>query len=289
MKKWIFVLSTLVLLPAIAMCKTTGSCAPTDEDGSEIGTCTWTLDGDTLTFSGRGPMKDYGRIKQGPSNQSTTDAPWNDRDPSFDTGSLYQIRNVVVEDGITSVGKNALFAASMITSITIGDDVKTIGDHAFYYCQARNVQLGKNLETIGNNAFHTNRITNLVLPDKLKEIGGSALWGVLDESIVLPASVESVDLGLPVYHQLHLYCEEKNEQFCKDIITKNNNNSYYSQYSANLSYETYEKKGDRYIFGGTAYKSIADYYNNEPVKRIYTIEEANRVAGDKNRVSIRYR
>jgi len=51
MKKIFFILSTLVLLPATAMCKTSGSCAPLDEDGDEIGSCTWTLDGDTLTFS----------------------------------------------------------------------------------------------------------------------------------------------------------------------------------------------------------------------------------------------
>ncbi len=279
---------TLILVATLMLAKTslaaqTGSCAPLDEDGNEIGTCTWTLDGDTLTFSGRGPMKDYGTIKQGPYNLNTTDAPWNDRDSSFNTGSLYQIRNVVVEDGITSVGNNALSAASKITSITIGDDVKTIGDHAFYYANGAslsllNLDLGKGVETLGPSSFHSSKITNLVLPDKLKKIGGYALWDVLDENIVLPASLESMDLGLPWYNLKTLYCEEKNEKLCQDIINATKNNSYLSKYSENLSYETYTLKGDRYIFGGTAYKSIADYYNNEPVKRIYTIDEATRLS-----------
>jgi len=284
-KKYLCLILCLLSSPSFAA--TSGSCAPLDEDGNEIGTCTWTLDGDTLTFSGRGPMKDYGTIKQG--GYGTTDAPWNDRNADLNAGSLYQIRNVVVENGITSVGNNALSAARNITSITIGDDVKTIGQDAFYFCQAENVQLGKNLETIEADAFHSNNITNLVLPDKLKEIGSYALWGVMDENMVLPASVNTVAVGLPVHHQLHLYCEEKKEQFCKDIIERNNNNSFLSKYSENLSYETYTLKGDRYIFGGTAYKSIADYYNNEPVKRIYTIDEANQAAGKTNTFSIRYR
>jgi len=280
---------TLILVATLMLAKTslaaqTGSCAPLDEDGNEIGTCTWTLDGDTLTFSGRGPMKDYGTIKQGPDNLNTTDAPWNDRDSSLNTGSLYQIRNVVVEDGITSVGANVMSAAYRVKNIIIGDDVKSIGNDAFYVSGAKNVQLGKNLETLGDEAFHENRITNLVLPDKLKEIGSYALWGVFDENVVLPASVEKVARGL---HSSKVYCEKQQEALCQDIVSRHLNDSFLAP--RNLSYETYEQKGDRYIFGGTAYKSIKDFHNNEPVKRIYTIDEANQVAGKTNSFSIRYR
>jgi len=293
MKKYVLILSTLMLLPATVMAKTSGSCAPTDENGNEIGTCTWTLDGDTLTISGKGPMKGYGTVKQGDYN--TTDAPWNDRNSNLNTGSLYQIRNVVVEDGITNVGDNFMSGAYKVSNVKIGDGVISIGNSAFYAANVwaltgLNVEFGKNVETIGANAFHSAFVAGLVLPEKLKTIGSYAFWGLKDKELILPSSVKTVGAGLPVHHGLKVLCDSSNEALCQSIENGVNNNSSLSKYAQNLTIGTYEKKWDRYIFDGLAYKSLKDYYNHEPVKRIYTVQEAIKVSKPTgNRVSIRYK
>ena len=57
MKKWVFVLGLVLSFNAYA--QNSGSCAPTDENGFEIGSCHWTLDGGNLTISGEGPIRGY--------------------------------------------------------------------------------------------------------------------------------------------------------------------------------------------------------------------------------------
>ena len=50
------------------------------------------------------------------------------------------------------------------------------------------------------------------------------------------------------------------------------------------------KQNAPFIVGGKFYASLDDLAQGKYIpKRIYTIDEANRVAGEKNRVSIRYR
>ncbi|MBR1915234.1 MAG: leucine-rich repeat domain-containing protein [Alphaproteobacteria bacterium] len=80
------------------------------------------------------------------------------------------------------------------------------------------------------------------------------------------------EVGGKYYATLDLFangaaCTDKKN--CEDILSSN---------------------GNPFKVGSKVYNSIADFANGNYVKhRIYTIEEANFVAGDKNRVSIRYR
>ncbi|MBR1915683.1 MAG: hypothetical protein IJ830_04525, partial [Alphaproteobacteria bacterium] len=54
--------------------------------------------------------------------------------------------------------------------------------------------------------------------------------------------------------------------------------------------EILNSNGQPFKVGSKIYNSIQDFANGNYVKhRIYTIDEANRIAGDKNRVSIKYR
>ena len=55
---------------------------------------TWVLDSGTLTISGTGSMDDY---------QSSSDQPW------YKEGVSKDIKTVVIEDGVTSIGKFAFY------------------------------------------------------------------------------------------------------------------------------------------------------------------------------------
>lgn len=79
---------------------------------------------------------------------------------------------------VTAIGKNA-FKNAKITKVTMGDNIETIGDNAFYGCKKiKTVKIGKNVKTIGNKAFYKCTVlTKVSLPSKVKTIGTSAFYG----------------------------------------------------------------------------------------------------------------
>ena len=61
---------------------------------------------------------------------------------------------VIIPNGIESIGDGAFEDCVNITSIKISDSVTTIGDGAFYYCIAlKNITIGKSVTNIGDEAF----------------------------------------------------------------------------------------------------------------------------------------
>ena len=319
MKKILFSLSLILSFNAHA--QTSGSCAPLDENDQPIGSCQWSLNGDTLTISGTGPMKDYSTLTQ--NGFATTDAPFNDRNSDKDTGSLYQIKNIVIENGITNIGNNFMAGALHVENLQMADSVKSIGEQSFYLSAWEvdhpTLSLSKNLESVADYGLYGWQ-TEIELPNTLKSLGLASLSGLQNTSIIIPDSMESIsssafegysaskltslvlpqklidENGLDINALCNskistLYCPQGKETFCADYVNsaKTQSSCYGGSVAEDLSYETYRKEGDRYILGNQPYKSIADFYNNKPIRRIYTIEEANFVAGDKNRVSITYR
>ncbi len=80
----------------------------------------WSLDieTDALTISGSGAMGDYASY--------SSYAPW--------YNSRSYIKTVIIEEGVTSIGKYVFYNCSSLESITIPDSVTSIGDYAFHGC-----------------------------------------------------------------------------------------------------------------------------------------------------------
>ena len=80
---------------------------------------TWSLDTDTgvLTISGTGDMYywDYPDYVPWYSNRSS-------------------VKTVVIGDSVTSIGDDAFYRCTGLTSVTIPDSVTSIGEFAFYNC-----------------------------------------------------------------------------------------------------------------------------------------------------------
>ena len=84
----------------------------------------WTADTDagTLMIKGNGAIKDYKLWDTGP----WVGGPW--------TAYNKDIHTLILEDGITKIGKNAFSGMDYIQEVIIPDSVTGIGEMAFAYC-----------------------------------------------------------------------------------------------------------------------------------------------------------
>jgi hypothetical protein len=104
----------------------------------------WTLEGGltatlvdgTLTISGNGAIPDY----------TLNGSPWKN--------SINSINNVVIQEGVTSIGQNAFADLYKMTSITIPNSMASIGSMAFYNCHALpSITIPSSVASIGDYAF----------------------------------------------------------------------------------------------------------------------------------------
>ena len=145
----------------------------TESDG-----LTWTLDADgTLTINGTGAMKNYDYD----SNQSPV---YNNSD----------VKKIVIEDGVTSIGYSTFSYCSSLTSITIPDSVTSIGYAAFSYCRSlTSITIPDSVTSIGSHAFYNcTSLTSITIPDGVTSIGDSAFSNCGLTSITIPGSVTSI-------------------------------------------------------------------------------------------------
>ena len=137
---------------------------------------TWNLSEDgTLTISGTGDIPGSG------------DAPWFSRS--------YEIKKVIIKDGVTNIGNNAFFDYPALTSVEIPNSVTSIGESAFFQCtRLTSVTIGNSLTRIGKHAFENCvALLSVEFPNSLTNIEESAFVNCFVlTSITIPNSVTSI-------------------------------------------------------------------------------------------------
>lgn len=80
---------------------------------------------------------------------------------------------------VTSIGNKAFYKNTKLTSVTIGNNVKSIEDYAFYGCKnIKTLKIGKNVDIIGNSAFRKcTKLTSVTLPKSIDSLGKNAFYG----------------------------------------------------------------------------------------------------------------
>ena len=143
----------------------------------------WSLDNEgTLTIYGTGPMENlytyYGYLSIPPL--------W--AEYASDT------TKVVIESGVTSVGKYAFEGYHTLKSVTIPSSVTTIEANAFYECTSlSNIIIPDSVTIIGAGAFEEcTAITSITIPDSVTSIGIHAFEDCALTSIAIPSSVTSI-------------------------------------------------------------------------------------------------
>lgn len=105
-----------------------------------------------------------------------------------------EIPNEIEGLPVISIRYGAFFNCS-ITSITLPDNIKNIGESAFFRCyKLLDVKLGNSVTSIGNYAFsNCENISNIILPDSVENLGVNAFYSCSSLSnITIPASVTSI-------------------------------------------------------------------------------------------------
>ena len=137
---------------------------------------TWNLSEDgTLTISGTGDI---------PGSEG---APWFSRS--------YEIKKVIIKDGVTNIGNNAFFDYPALTSVEIPNSVTSIGESAFFQCmRLTSVTIGNSLTRIGKRAFENcTALLSVEFPNSLTNIEESAFESCAAlTSITIPNSVTSI-------------------------------------------------------------------------------------------------
>lgn len=142
-----------------------------------------------------------------------------DSDAGYPGNSLCRnIHSVTIPESVISIGKYAFARCSSLTSLKLGENIKTIGDHAFYYCiKLESVTIPQSVTFMGDRAFtgcaqlnsltindaaisigdwtfdECYKLTTLSLGEKIKTIGDYAFYDCrILNNVTIPQSVTSI-------------------------------------------------------------------------------------------------
>lgn len=245
------------------------------DDTAYTGTCGENLTYDfdqttgTLKISGIGDMTDY--------YYSSSASPWKEFKNS--------ITNVIIQDGVESIGRDAFYECSAIKSVDIASSVKcinyqafenctslgaidipssvkTIEHSAFYSCTSlSSVTLSEGLEKIEYSAFQNcNALYNVEIPESVFFIGSKAFQRGWGPNIVLRSS-----MGGPAYY----YAQNENNR-----VVFESNGKYFKgggKCGDNVNYEFDAETGTLVISGtGEMYDYTSSNWGSESDAPFFT-------------------
>ena len=149
------------------------------------GTCgdnlQWKLtDEGVLTITGTGKMKDWDYFN---------DSPWHENE---------SVKQVIIGDGVTTIGDWAFSYCRALTSITIPNSVTTIGDNAFESCSSlTSITIPNSVTTIGDYAFsYCRALTSVIISNSVTTIGERTFANCYSlTSVTIPSSVTRIEDG----------------------------------------------------------------------------------------------
>ena len=166
--KHIYILLIALLMGLSANAEKSGTCGPNLK---------WHLNDDgVLTITGKGEMNDYLYHNR---------APWGENN----------IKQIIIADGITTIGGGAFRDCSALTSVTIPNSVTKIGGFAFSGCGAlTSVNIPNSVTTIEDWAFSgCSALTSVNIPNSVTTINDNAFTDCRSlTSVTIPNSVTTI-------------------------------------------------------------------------------------------------
>ena len=184
----------------VASSTTASSLSQNAADLIDSGSCgknaTWELYKDgTLYIKGTGAMQDYNWNYNETTKIVTTGAPWHDSHSA-------SVKQLVVEDGITSIGNDAFSDCESLASAELAEGITSIGDGAFTGCyDLEKINIPNSVTSIGYDAFDSCwTLPSLELPSGLSKLESSAVSFTAFKELTVPHGVKVVDSYLAAYN-----------------------------------------------------------------------------------------
>ena len=298
MKKWIFVFSAFLAFNAHGA----NDWFDCGEDAKgNTANCQYKIDADgTLTIRGVGNNGNIGYWEQ----DTGVIAPWRGKG----------VTNVVIEKSIKDLGSFGFRDITSQNPIEIPSFITSISYSAFFGVHTSQVIIPDSVTSIEGSAFAWSGIQKIDIPNSVEIINGGAFRGASSlKDLVIPDSVAFIESNtfsyLPNLQTLTIGDSTQlgeiftgNGGFDAGVIYTSGFSIYCtgdtSKCDANLAAAGYENlkserattkkiNGVTYVYDSKG--KLVTTSGTRTEKRIYTIEEANQVAGKVNRVSIRYK
>ncbi len=171
--------------------------------GAQGDNLTWTLyENGQLVINGEGDMKDYSFKESAPwdqYNESISEVLICDGVTTIGYCAFCDCDNLIsitIPNSVTNIGGYAFEYCDSLTSVTIPDSVTIIGDYAFYDCDnLASVFIGNGVTIIGNSAFeHCDSLTSVTIGNSVTTIGKGAFSDCYNLTcITIPDSVTTIE------------------------------------------------------------------------------------------------
>ena len=143
----------------------------------------------------------------------------------FAFASCGHLTNVIMSEGVISIGGSAFDGCTSVEYITIPNSVQFIGNKAFYCCSSLSrISLGNAITTIGDYAFGAcGALDSIIIPESVKELGFGALSCSLLQATfksVIPPKLDTQLFGDYKLSAIYVPQESVNAYKTADVLSR---------------------------------------------------------------------
>ena len=112
-------------------------------------------------------------------------------------GKMLIAEKVIIEEGITSIGRNAFNAYRRMKSVSLPSTLTSIGDNAFYNCESlEEIVIPESVTYIGEGAFAYTGLKEITIPSQTTKISNYCFAGCKKlKQVTLPETTEVIQWG----------------------------------------------------------------------------------------------
>lgn len=116
----------------------------------------------------------------------------------YDEISKYTVKEIVIGEGITGIGKSAFFWCRNLEEVKLPESLTKLSDQAFYECNVlEKVVLPNKLENIGDEVFYKCGLKKLEIPESVSNIGSDAFSQCRNlEEVNIPKCITKLSKGI---------------------------------------------------------------------------------------------